>query len=229
MLLNHSPHLEDLTIDILPSSSRRIDIRRLTSGHWPGLRSLTLGGRVVLSDQFADTAPVGASFSDFLVAHPTLGNLVLYRVQGWNSPADLSVSSRTSTLPQFDSVGGNLRDIVGLTNSLSLKSIQLTSWPCDPSWTTPICTNLTSLTSLDIWLTCGDTPANHHSMFRHLLSACPRLSHLGVSCSSNPTFNVVCSSIHNNFLSKIISSLERIFGRNPLCPTAQVILSHKGA
>ncbi|KAJ7761914.1 hypothetical protein DFH07DRAFT_413427 [Mycena maculata] len=193
MLLNRCPNLTNLTIDTV--NERYIDVRPLFQGRWPSLRHLTLGDFVLL-DAFATVDPQGTNngMTSFLASHQALESVVLHQLEGWYFP--LSLSLPPTALPNLRHLSARFLMIRHIPNVLSLESLELTNHPhgmyrmSGALWAI---SQLPALTSLRIWIDChdsgdADVKHEHTKYFTDILGSAPRLGHLDVSCSSDPTF-----------------------------------------
>ncbi|KAJ7446919.1 hypothetical protein B0H11DRAFT_373217 [Mycena galericulata] len=193
MLLNRCPNLQHLTIDTV--NERYIDVRPLFQGRWPKLQHLTLGDFVLL-DAFATVDPLGTNngMTDFLAYHQSLESLKLNQLEGWYFP--LSLSLPPVALPNLRHFSARFLMIRHIPNVLCLESLELTNHPhgmyrmSGALWAI---SQLPALSSLRIWIDChdsgdADVKSEHMKYFADILVSAPRLGHLDISCSSDPTF-----------------------------------------
>ncbi|KAF8206266.1 hypothetical protein K438DRAFT_1577975 [Mycena galopus ATCC 62051] len=193
MLINQCPNLEHLTIDT--DNERYIDVRPLFNGRWPSLRHLTLGDFVLL-DAFATVDPLGTNsgMMTFLAYHQGLEHLALHQLEGWYFP--LSLSLPPTALPSLKHFSARFLMIRHIPNVLCLESLELMNHPhgmyrmSGALWAI---SQLPALVSLRIWIDChdsgdADVKSEHMKYFADILVAAPRLLHLDISCSSDPTF-----------------------------------------
>lgn len=197
MLLNRCPNLQHLTIDTV--NERSIDVRPLFQGRWPSLRHLTLGDFVLL-DAFATLDSVannGTSMMNFLAYHQSLEHVTLHQLEGWYFP--LSLSLPLTSLPNLKHFSARFLMLRHLPDVQRLESLELTNHPhgmytiSGALWAL---TQLPALLSLRIWIDChdsgdADVKSEHTKYFTEILSCAPRLLHLDISCSSDPTFPMV--------------------------------------
>jgi Leucine Rich Repeat len=190
MLIRRCPNLEELTIDGI--SSLPTDVHTLVDGRWPKLRKLTLGdvsidgqlGMVNNSDQ-------KHPFITFLEAHPTLQSLSLSR----HNIQPTHFASLDPVFLKLTEFRGTLQQLQALPHLLPLlKSVTFR----DPMQTRDISAltvagvlqSLPSLTELKISFIL-------HSMYdsgnllRSLISSCPRIRHLDLTCAHKPSFQLV--------------------------------------
>ncbi|KAJ7158616.1 hypothetical protein C8R46DRAFT_395603 [Mycena filopes] len=193
MLLDRCPNLEQLTIDTV--NERYIDVRPLFQARWPKLRHLTLGDFVLL-DAFATVDPLQTNngMTNFLTAHPSLEEVVLHQLEGWYFP--LSLSLPPTALPNVKHFSARFLMIRHIPNVMRLESLELMNHPhgmyrmAGALWAI---SQLPALTSLRIWIDChdsgdADVKSEHMKYFTDILVAAPRLLHLDISCSTDPTF-----------------------------------------
>jgi hypothetical protein len=210
MLLNHCPQLEDLTIGSLATSSTRLfDVRPLSNGRWPTLRSLSLGYTMMLD---RDSSPeIGRKnardFVSFMTSHPALKSVHFPYPSHYPSTFDLSGSA-----VQLRSFSGTIPFIFNFLPFSELKELNLASEE-HPSWSLSFVKRtlkqLPSLTTLAIWIDLSsshkpfnpiekDPETDHIKVFHSILGCCPQLLHFKVFCStkSKYTFSMVSLSVH---------------------------------
>jgi hypothetical protein len=182
MLLKRSPHLEELTIKFLPECLRLLDMSRVANGRWPDLRRLSLGA--CTSTVIMETTP----FFDFLSSHR---NLESFSAGFWYPDV---FYLPLSALPQLKFFSGIPLQVTGLPNPYLLKNLRLKSIAHSANMI-PVIRDLLKnsplLTSLSIWFEFNNSDVDHGESLHSLLVSCPRLSHLELSCSSNPSFDTV--------------------------------------
>jgi hypothetical protein len=197
MLLERCPTLEELTIGGTAPSPRPFNIRHVTAGRWPRLRSLTLGDMVL---QFGKDGKAllqeNKAFTQFLLAHPLLQTVAFQHTGGNGYPPSLSLPR--FALPNIKSFSGPPKYIKTLPNPKAVQELTISTLHHSISSIPPTCAilqGLPSLHSLSIWIdlsfTSCHTPHDDGSMFGMLLDCCPRLRHLDVRCFTQPTFHVV--------------------------------------
>lgn len=189
MLINRCPGLKELVIEGV--STLPTDVHALVEGRWPHLRKLVLGD--VSIDWVPGTLDVTQKrpFITFLEAHPKLDTLSLsrYTIQ----PTHLSTLDPGSL--QLSSFSGTLQQLQALPNLHPyLKSVTFR----DPMPTREVSAQavagllqgLSRLTELKISFML-------HSMYdsgnllRSLITSCPRLRHLELTCGNKPSFQLV--------------------------------------
>ncbi|KAK0468083.1 uncharacterized protein EV420DRAFT_1259714 [Desarmillaria tabescens] len=198
MIIERCPHLERLAIGGAAPSPRLFDIRHITHGRWPRLRCLTLGDLSIQPRKRQRVSWIKEpTFTDFLLAHPSLQKLNLQYAGGDNFPASLILPPMA--LPYLEVFTGTLKYVATLPNPSLIKSLSLTSLLYSMSSIPYLCSileSLTSLSSLGIWFDLSFNAKidhDHGSLLRDLLSSCPQLSHLDLTCYTYPSFDVVSS------------------------------------
>ncbi|KAK0242499.1 hypothetical protein EDD85DRAFT_292416 [Armillaria nabsnona] len=195
MIIERCPHLERLAIGGAAPSPRLFDIRHITHGRWPHLRCLTLGDLSIQPRKRRRVSWIKEpTFTDFLLAHPSLHKLNLQYAGGDNFPTALILPPMA--LPHLEAFTGTLKYVATLPNPSLIKSLSLTSlFYSTPSipYLCSILESLTSLSSLSIWFDLSfnaKIDRDHGSLLRDLLSSCPQLSHLDLTCYTFPSFDV---------------------------------------
>ncbi|KAF7317120.1 F-box domain-containing protein [Mycena chlorophos] len=206
-MLIHSPNLEDLKLDGSCAISQLWDIRRVLTGRWPRLHTLSIGD---LSAQSTDTDFPSAT--TFLRAQPLITSISF---TGGLSAHTNSISALPlAPLP-------NLRTFVGKV--IQLKDASSTLLPCltefrftdhfgtRSSSSLSILTRFYKTTRLELYVNFLDAPTETdiETFFRHLLVPCPILRHLRINATS--PFNLVRPA---NYLVISSTSTER---RNRKC------------
>ncbi|KAJ6588579.1 hypothetical protein B0H19DRAFT_921845 [Mycena capillaripes] len=199
MLIEGCPDLEELVIGGVAPCPRLFDIRPVSYGHWPRLKSLTLGDLVMQAPPKNDGRKE-PSFMVFLRSHPQLRCIKMQHVGGDAFPASLNLPPKA--LPCLRAFNGPLTYVrtlpqPWLLQHLSLNGLQHSTSSFPRLFST--LQQLTSLTSLrlliDLSLYTSFTrslqPRDHGKIFHSLLTSCPRLSHLDLLCLTQPTFNVM--------------------------------------
>jgi hypothetical protein len=182
MVLARSPHLQELTIKFLPSCARLLNMSRIADGKWPQLRRLSLGA--CTSTVIMETSP----FFDFLNHHQKLESFSA----GFWYPDVFYLP--LSALPHLAFFSGIPLQVTGLPHPVHLRDLRLTSIAHSASMVPVIrdlLRNSPLLTSLSIWFEFNSSPVDHGESLHSLLLSCPWLSHLELSCSSNPSFDAV--------------------------------------
>ncbi|KAF5320956.1 hypothetical protein D9619_000393 [Psilocybe cf. subviscida] len=181
MLLERCPRLEDLTIGGSAPSPRIFDVRHVTAGRWPRLRSISLGGMVLISTSSADHQQQkkdDAAFQDFFTLHTSLRNITLQHAEGsahvpsvFSFPSPSSSSHPQSSqwpprsqslpqpLPRLESFSGPLRLARSLpthTRMRTLRRLTLTALHHSASAFPPTCAVLQeefgALRELGVWV-----------------------------------------------------------------------------
>ncbi|KAJ7701912.1 hypothetical protein B0H17DRAFT_871523, partial [Mycena rosella] len=199
MLVEHSPHLEELVIGGAAPCPRLFDIRPVSYGQWPWLRSLTLGDLVMQAPPKSDGRKT-PSFMAFLRSHPQLRCIKMQHVGGETFPSSLNLPP--TALPSLRAFSGPQTYVRTLPQPWLLRELLLTGLQLSSSSFPRLFSTLEQLTSLislgiliDLSLYASVTrslqPRNHSKIFRGLLASCPRLAHLDLLCFTQPTFTVV--------------------------------------
>ncbi|KAJ7267016.1 hypothetical protein B0H12DRAFT_1010601 [Mycena haematopus] len=183
MLLERSPRLEQLRIDVSQRSRRVWDTRRVVQGRWPQLRDLELGD-CSMTGNGSSRILMETPFMRFLAAHPKLERLRLPSLSSFPRAIVLP----PATLPNLREFSGNAAHIRGLPNLSYIKTLSLVHQPLSEKIMSLVCGTLKymkSLTSISIWLHL-DAQADHYPVFRNLFDSCPGLTHLDLACSEAP-------------------------------------------
>ncbi|KAJ7902117.1 hypothetical protein B0H14DRAFT_3123524 [Mycena olivaceomarginata] len=186
MLFKRCPNLEELVIE--GYSSFPANARCLVDGRWPHLQKLALGDVSISWDPVV--AHGKCPFVTFLEAHTELRSLGL-------SPHNMDpvqLNSLDADAFKLTSFSGTLAQLQALSRSYSsLKSLTFR----DPVWSRDVTTmtissvlqQLTSLTELNISFMLH-SPYDSSSILRSLISSCPNLQHLQLSCIRKPSFQL---------------------------------------
>ncbi|KAK0206282.1 hypothetical protein DFS33DRAFT_1257650 [Desarmillaria ectypa] len=200
MIIERCPRLERLAIGGAAPSPRLFDIRHITHGWWPHLRCLTLGDLSIQPKKRQRVSWIKEpTFTDFLLAHPSLQKLNLQYAGGDNFPASLVLPPMA--LPRLEAFTGTLKYVATLPHPSLIKCLSLTTLLSSTSSIPYLCSileSLTSLSSLSIWFDLSfhvKIDHDHGSLLRNFLSSCPQLSHLDLTCYAYPSFDVVSSLV----------------------------------
>ncbi|KAJ7185618.1 hypothetical protein C8R46DRAFT_1342852 [Mycena filopes] len=183
MLIERSPRLEQLRIDVSQRSRRVWDTRRVVDGRWPQLRDLELGD-CSMAGNGSSRIFMETLFMRFLAAHPALERLRLPSLSSF--PRAIILPS--NSLPNLREFAGNVAHIKGLPNLAHIKTLALVHQPLSEKMVSLVCGTLKhmrSLTSLSIWLHL-DAASDHYGVFRNLFDSCRALKHLDLACSEAP-------------------------------------------
>ncbi|KAJ7100221.1 hypothetical protein B0H15DRAFT_819252 [Mycena belliarum] len=183
MLIERSPHLEQLRIDVSQRSRRVWDTRRVVQGRWPHLRDLELGDCSMVGNG-SSRRLMETSFMWFLAAHPALERLRLPSLSSFPKAIVLPPGA----LPNLRDFSGNVAHIKALPNLPRITALSLVHQPLSEKMVSLVCGTLKhmrSLMSLSIWLHL-DAQADHYAVFRNLLDSCRGLTHLDLACSEAP-------------------------------------------
>jgi hypothetical protein len=190
MILVHSPNLVRLTIDGTCIVSQLWNIRKIFSGRWGSLRSLSLGN---ISSRPSDVDSLDGQ--KFLKAHPRLENLEFYgSLSGF---ADGITSMPLVPLPRLQSFTGKITQLKEVTGTQlpSLRSLQVSDYFSPAAKFAPILQGFPNVVSLSVCVNFLDTVnGSHQGFFERLLSSCPQLTHIEVASTSS--FNLVSGPDH---------------------------------
>ncbi|KAJ7121008.1 hypothetical protein C8R44DRAFT_623441 [Mycena epipterygia] len=197
MLVEHSPNLEELCIGGAAPCPRLFDIRPVSYGQWPRLRSLTLGDLVMQAP--SKSGRKEPSFMAFLRSHPQLRCIKMQHVSDDSFPPSLNLPP--TALPCVKTFSGPLAYVRTLPQPWLLQDLSLNGLQHFASSFPRLFSSLqalTSLTSLSILIDLSLytnvnrslQPRDHSKVFHSLLASCPRLLHLDLICFTQPTFNV---------------------------------------
>ncbi|KAJ6468375.1 hypothetical protein C8R45DRAFT_1105736 [Mycena sanguinolenta] len=192
MLLAHSPNLVELTIDGTCVVSQLWNIRKIFTGRWRFLRSLSLGN---VSSRSLDTDTAEATA--FLAAHPRLEHLTFFgSLSGYSN----SISSLPlMPLPLLQTFTGKINQLkeVSSTQLPALRTVRLCDFFSPAAQFAPILQNFHSVTSLAVCVNFLDTiNGGHQGFFTRLLSSCPQLIHVEVSSTSSFPLDYFSEAIH---------------------------------
>ncbi|CAK5281631.1 unnamed protein product [Mycena citricolor] len=186
MLFQRCPNLEELVIE--GHSPFPVDVRCLTEGRWPHLHKLRLGD-VAVDWTTPPTTGKGA-FIAFLEAHDGLHSLGLSRHNVDHrhltalEPDILKLSSFTGTFPQLQTLVSTYPHLMSLTFR-------------EPLWSRDVMTmtlssvlqQLPALTQLNVTFLLH-SPYDSSSILRALMSSCPNLRDLKLSCIRTSSFQL---------------------------------------
>ncbi|KAJ3524166.1 hypothetical protein NM688_g8608 [Phlebia brevispora] len=207
MLLHRSPNLRSLCIE--GDWDEPIFEPRLLQGRWPHLQVLRLGPvKFDFSWHIQDsTRPL----MHFLEQHPNIEELGLVHVR-----ADLS-QLNPSALPKLKRLNGYMNDLRGLNSRRNAAQANNAPGTIDPGETPPqlsdnlqvlnilepmklreltplavsgMLVGLHALTSLTIVFSLQNG-YDSNGVFRSIVSACPHLLHLNLTCTCKPSFQFV--------------------------------------
>ena len=229
MLVHRSPKLQSLTIH--GEWDEPLYAARLLDGNWPNLKRLSL-----TPVWFHEHIHEGSqTLVDFLERHPSIEELTLTHTR-----LDLSQMS-PEALPNLRMFNGRLEHLRELgirgepLNALGLQnpSTQLSSSPLSKTLDTLVLpdamalreltplaisgmlTGLHSLSSLTISFSL-ESGYDSHTILRTIVSACPQLLHLDLTCTCKPSFYLVSNLFFQVFGSNYSfdsSFLQEAFSR----------------
>ncbi|KAF5385948.1 hypothetical protein D9615_002663 [Tricholomella constricta] len=188
MLIQRCPNLEELIIEGV--STLPTDVHALVEGRWPKLRKLALGD--VSIDWIPGLLAQGEKrpFITFLEAHPTLDSLSLsrYTIQPAHlatlDPGSLQLSSFSGTLQQLQALPYLQSHLKSVTFRDSMQTRETSAQAV-----ASLLQGFSHLTDLKISF-------NLHSMYdsgnllRSLISSCPHLRKLELTCGNKPSFQL---------------------------------------
>jgi hypothetical protein len=200
MLLHHCSNLEKLELGGRGTSlfTRLFDVRPLALGHWPKLRSLTLGHTLMREGPTASTN----TFETFISSHLNLKEL------------SLPCSTRYPKLNlagsgvAIESFSGSLPYLLGIILSCNLTKLSLCTEE-HAAWYIPYVRQALrlcpSLIDLELWINLSNRgvpnmiadgidndlktqETDHIKIFRSILASCPGLLHFKVLCSTRKKY-----------------------------------------
>ena len=177
MLINHCPDLEELTLEGTCNTYQLWNIRKILSGRWPRLRSVSFGS---LSPQELPSDDV--EMVSFLSAHQTLTEIKFLtgmyysRFSMFYLPALPHIYCFHGRMQQLKLAGGDLS---------ALRCLQLTDWFSPSARFSEILCLIPHITSLSIYVNFLDSVnrSNCLALYQRVLSACPRLDHVEISAT----------------------------------------------
>lgn len=189
MLIERCPKLEALTIDGV--SALPTDAQRLVEGRWPRLQRLSLGDVVIDWTTPSPGDEQKRPFISFLEAHSSLKSLSLSRRN--IDPQQLSlIDPETIPLTSFSGTFPQLQALSQFHSSLT--SVSLFRQPLQTREVTApavasVLQGISQLTKLKISFMLHSM-YDSGSLLRSLISSCPHLSHLELTCSHKPSFQL---------------------------------------
>jgi hypothetical protein len=191
MLINRCAGLEELSIEGI--SPHPADAAMLVKGHWPKLRKLHLG------DVFCDLLvavppnPTGKRpFVEFLETHTALESLSISRHT--IHPAHFSTldPSALPNITEFEGTWEQLRALPLLHPSLKSVTFRdpILIHEMAPTAVAGTLQSLTSLTKLRLVFLVQTTYSSER-LLQSLVSSCPNLRHLDLTCANKPSMHLV--------------------------------------
>ncbi|KAJ7163943.1 hypothetical protein C8R43DRAFT_946758 [Mycena crocata] len=205
LTLDH-PNLVELTIDGTCIVSQLWNIRKIFTGRWPLLRSLSLGN---VSSRSLETDSVEGSV--FLKAHPRLEHVAFFgSLSGYTNGISSLPLVPLPRLFTFTGKINQLKDATGTQFSV-LRSLRLSDYFSPAAKFAPILPNFPSVISLAVCVNFLDTVnGSHRGFFKRLLSSCPQLTHIEVSSTASFTMEHFSEAIqHTPHLRTFILTLPR--------------------
>lgn len=191
--MDRCPNLQELAIDGVSPLPPGATV--LVEGRWPKLQRLSLGD--IRIEWGPHPAPdVKCPFIAFLEAHPKLSSLSLSRTNidpthlATLDPSALQLSSFAGTLQQLQALPQTHPFITSVSFREAMQTRDVAA-----STVTGVLQGLSSLTKLKISFML-------HSMYdsgnllRSLITSCPHLRHLELTCGHKPSFQLVCHVMH---------------------------------
>lgn len=182
----HSPNLVELTIDGTCIVSQLWNSRKILTGRWHFLRSLSLGN---VSSRSLETDSQDGT--NLLKAHPRLETVGFFG--GLSGYTDNVSSLPLIPLPRLRTFTGKINQLKDVTGEQlpSLRSLRLSDY-FSPAAKFSLLQQFPAVVSLAVCVNCLDTiNGGHQGFFERLLSACPQLRHVEVS--STASFTLVTS------------------------------------
>ena len=236
MLIVRSPNLQSLAI--VGTCNEPGDGSRLSTARWPNLKSLTVGD--IVFDSPVHHAPTSQAFTDFLERHPTLEVLNLHGHPNV-VPVELGTLS-DKALPSLKSFSGALHHLRALAargivmphhatqnqppttiHPLTLAhTLQSVSFPepmqlrdLTPLSISAVLQGMHSLTSLEISFSL-QSGYDSNGVLRTIVSSCPSLINLDLTCACKPSFYMVCVRVQiSRHTNDNFRPLTVCFHRNP--------------
>ncbi|KIY70655.1 hypothetical protein CYLTODRAFT_419611 [Cylindrobasidium torrendii FP15055 ss-10] len=188
MLIERCPDLEELAID--GSSPFPVDMHMILEGNWPRLQKLYLGD-VVLDWGMGAHHAVKNPFIDFLERHPALQNIKFSRhnvlpqhLASLDSP-DMKLTSFSGTLSQLASlppIHYLTLTSVAFTESMHTRDVTAVT-------VGSVLQSMPNLRSLKISFHLHSI-YDSGNLLRSLVTSCPYLTHLQLTCTQQPSFQL---------------------------------------
>jgi hypothetical protein len=191
MLINRCPDLRSLSLttdgvgEVEP-----VDVRHICHGRWPNLRHLKLGNVAVAWQPNApdDRTP----FITFLDEHKSLERLDFGK--HFNVPHEHLDEFATVSLPKLVDFTGSVGHLQALPRKLSLRSIRICETlvvrELTPMTISNILQAISSLVTLEVSFIL-QSGYDSVSVLRSIISSCPQLRHLDLTCCHKPSFSLV--------------------------------------
>jgi hypothetical protein len=176
MLLIHSPDLEELTLDGTCNTYQLWNNRKILSGKWPRLKSLSLG-----SLSAHELPKDDVEMASFLSAHPTLEEIQFLAGMYYSRSSMFYLPA----LPHLHYFSGRIQQLKMAGDLPALQRLQLTDWFSPSARFAEILRFVPRVSSLSIYVNFLDlsSRSNCLALYKRVLSACPRLNHVEVSAT----------------------------------------------
>ncbi|KAF8235761.1 hypothetical protein L208DRAFT_1255150 [Tricholoma matsutake] len=176
MLLNHSPDLAELTLDGTCNTYQLWNIRRVLSGRWPRLKSVSFGGlshHELPSDE--------EEMTSFLSAHPTLKEIRFMTGMYYSRSSMFYLPA----LPRLCYFNGRIQQLKLADDLPALQCLELTDWFSPSASFAQMLRFVPTITSLSIYVNFLDSTNRRKclALYQAVLSACPRLNHFEISAT----------------------------------------------
>ncbi|TFK53529.1 hypothetical protein OE88DRAFT_1717762 [Heliocybe sulcata] len=234
MLIKRCPDLQVLTVDGI--SARPGDARIMYSARWPKLRTLVVGPILIQHEAHIFNHDEKPPFAAFLEGHPELRSLHLTTHAAGLSAADLH-ALHPHALPELSEFCGSLSQLQALPRPV-LKSIKSARFPepmllrevTPPLTVSMVLQTLPSLTNLNIDFVLQSGYYDNIGVLKSIVSSCPLLTNLEITCSSQPAFYLDAFSRAIRSLSKLRTlalTIVRVPGDEPMIKgAARIALSN---
>lgn len=235
MLIKRCPNLEVLTVDGV--SARPADARILYSARWPKLRTLVVGPILVQHEAHNfNITQEKPPFARFLEEHKDLRSLHLTSHHAGLSAADLHALDMEA-LPHLTEFCGSLSQLQALPHSVA-RSIKSARFPepmllrevTPPLTVSMVLHNMSSLTNLSINFVLQSGYYDNIGVLKSIVSSCPLLINLEITCSSQPAFYLDAFSRAIRSLSKLRTlslTMVKVPGDEPMTKgAARIALSN---
>lgn len=192
MLLFRCPNLRTLSID--GAAPEITGAQRLFGGHWPCLRSLTVGDVAVEFPVATPSDPI----IDFLADHSAIKALnisrhILPSIHLGTMPDD--------ALPNLTEFCGSLEQLQALTSYGNIKSVvfreAMLVRDVTPFALSSVLQHLPSLTTLRLAFVL-QSPYESGTLLRYLVASCPKLVSFDLTCGNKPSFGLVSDTIRSD-------------------------------
>jgi hypothetical protein len=202
MLLNHCPDLVELTLEGTCNTYQLWTIRKILSGRWPRLRSVSFGS---LSPHEAPSDD--EEMASFLSAHPSLEEIRFMSGMYYSRSSLFYLPA----LPHLYCFNGRLQQLKLAGDLPALRCLQLTDWFSPSARFAEMLRFIPCLASLSICVNFLDS--NNRSdcrvLYQRVLSACPHLNHLEISATG--PIVLVSSSLTCSCFYGLIDDLQKDF------------------